>query len=203
MVSAAFTGGVEFVTAAGVVLALAHAVERRVRARPHERVRAFLGDRVYSTRDSLTSPDGSRRVRSCIHDGLARFEVLDPSGRTLSSHRVRVGGDVVPRAEASVAGSSFFARVHGRGRAQVCFDGLPSELGGSPRCRPTLQVRLRVFDDGVLATRVGAGDKVTGDTWHDDVDAALDQLRWELGPHLGVVREGEGEPRPQPARLWE
>ncbi|MBX3275512.1 MAG: hypothetical protein KF729_34955 [Sandaracinaceae bacterium] len=147
-------------------------------------IAAHLGERALVTPRGYVALDGTRRVRFVAGDDDARLEALDPArGLTLESRRSRARAlrpalaDERPRAV-------WHARVLGRVLAPVCF-------GARRVARDPQLVRVAAYADGVLVVRLAANGADAGDTWHPSLEGALAQLRYELGAHLGALREGD------------
>jgi len=162
-----------------------------------DRLARYLGPRVLVAAHGYLSPDGTRRVRFVPGERRVRFEEIDaPSGITRRSHRVRSCGvrscGSAVHFDAPAPLTTWHARLLGRSTEQVCFDGLPRALGGQPRATQACMVRLVESLDGVRVERVGAAGNVEGDSWHPSLQAALGQLEYEYGSHVGRLREGRG-----------
>jgi len=167
-----------------------------------DRLEAYLGARVVVGGGAYTSLDGRRRVRFESSDSRARFEELDPDlGITRRSHRVRTCASFELR-RSRVATAVWHAPVLGRSTSQVCFTGVPRQLGGEPKATFASLVRLFEHADGVRIDRLSATGNLAGDSRHASLADALRQLEHEYANHLGELRSGWGQLDREAHRAW-
>jgi len=156
------------------------------------------------------SGTGSRQYRRTKVDAIAprsptpihfHLEFLGPDRRTTTESSLVPIRWPMPRKATRVLGARSYARVAGGAGEQKVrfFLGKPPELtGGQDRRQPLPLPEVIILDprdEGVFLWRFGVGGTYAGDTWHPNVEEAVQQATYEFGDRLGEwVTIGPGAP---------